>query len=79
MPTYDIYIDSRDRISGSASDSVFQLNHTLTNVRSVYCKSLVFYNIFENITSATNHFQIITLNETVDIRIPTSGHMIRKK
>ena len=47
MPSYEIYIDSRDRISGSASDAMFRLNHTLTNVRSVYCKSFVFYNIFE--------------------------------
>ena len=71
MPSYEIYIDSRDRISGSASDATFQLNHTLTNVRSVYCKSFVFYNIFENITNSTNYFQIITLNEPTDIRIPT--------
>ena len=79
MPSYEIYIDSRDCISESASDATFQLNHTLTNVRSVYCKSFVFYNIFENITSSTNHFQIITLNETVDIRIPTSGQYDAQK
>lgn len=71
MVAYEIYLDSRDRISGSASDSTFQLNHTLTNVRSVYCKSFVFNNVFENITSTTNYFQIITLNGPVDIRIPT--------
>jgi hypothetical protein len=68
--TYDIHFDSRDRINGSPWDATFQLNHPLSNVRSVYCKNFVFLNTFENITSTTNQFLINTLNEMTIVTIP---------
>ena len=70
MPVYDIYFDSRERISGTPSDATFQLTHPLSNVRSVYCKSFQFQNTFQNITSTTNQFEINTLNAPTIITIP---------
>ena len=70
MPVYDIYFDSRDRIGGIPCDATFQLTHPLSNVRSVYCKSFQFQNTFENITSTTNKFEIISLNGPILITIP---------
>ena len=70
MPVYDIYFDSRERISGTPSDATFQLTHPLSNVRSVYCKSFQFQNTFENITSTTNRFEMQTLNTPTVITIP---------
>ena len=70
MPVYDIYFDSRERISGTPSDANFQLTHPLSNVRSVYCKSFQFQNTFQNITSTTNQFGINIVTEIVNIVIP---------
>ena len=70
MPVYDVYFDSRERISGTPSDATFQLTHPLSNVRSVYCKSFQFQNTFQNITSTTNQFEINTLNAPTIITIP---------
>ena len=70
MPVYDIYFDSRERISGTPSDATFQLTHPLSNVRSVYCKSFQFQNTFQNITSTTNQFEINTLNAPTMVTIP---------
>ena len=70
MPTYDVYFDSRDRISGTAWDATFQLTHPLSNVRSVYVRSFQFQNTFQNITSTTNQFEINTLNAPTLVVIP---------
>ena len=70
MPSYDVYFDSRDRISGTAWDATFQLTHPLSNIRSVYCKSFQFHNTFENVTSTTNRFEINTLNAPTLVVIP---------
>ena len=74
MPVYDVYFDSRERISGTPSDATFQLTHPLSNVRSVYCKSLQFQNTFQNITSTTNQFEINTLNAPTIITIPPATY-----
>ena len=70
MPTYDVYFDSRDRISGTAADATFQLTHPLSNVRSVYVRSFQFQNTFYNITSTTNQFGIDTGTNIVFCNIP---------
>ena len=62
MQEYDIYLDSRDRLAGSdVSSATFKLSHTLTNVRSVYLKSMQFTNTMMNITSNDNRFSVQTL------------------
>ena len=71
MPSYEVYFDSRDRMSDTAYYSIFQLTHPLSNVRSVYCKSFQFQNVFQNVTSTTNYFQMMTLNAPTDIKIPS--------
>ena len=70
MRSYEVYFDSRDRVSGNAWDATFQLTHPLSNVRSVYCKSFQFQNTFQNITSTTNQFELNTLNSPTIITIP---------
>ena len=78
MPVYDVYFDSRDRINGSPSDATFQLTHPLSNVRSVFCKSFQFFNTFQNITSTTNQFEIISLNGPILITIPPGMYDAQK-
>ncbi len=78
MPVYDIYFDSRDRVSGTPWDSIFQLTHPLSNVRSVFCKSFQFFNTFQNITSTTNQFEINTLNAPTLITIPPGMYDAQK-
>ena len=62
MQEYEIYLDSRDRLSGSdVASATFKLSHTLTNIRSVYLKSMQFTNTMMNITENDNRFSVQTL------------------
>ena len=63
MQEYDIYLDSRDRLLGSdVASATFKLSHTLTNIRSVYLKSMQFTNTMMNITANDNRFKVDALD-----------------
>ena len=51
---YSLYLDSRDRVKGTAANAVFQLSQPLINVKSVIVETVCFSNTLINIDEFNN-------------------------